>query len=243
MSNTAVHKVLGTTVRTIAELPPTVSAGGAKDLDEFIDLLAVALVDYQKRLSIAPAERLLVREEYPKDEVESPDRGISLALFKVVSRMYRNTTNDGVRRPRRPTHRETINHPDDSTLRLQVFALEMDNVVEIKIVSPHAKRANELALFFEKFMLAYAWYFKEMGIADLFYEERLTDMIEVIGGNELHVRPLRYCVRTQIVSQEVTRSIDEVLVHYDTGPALRSEQINETYGVVDHTIVHTGSNS
>lgn len=243
MADIGIHKVTGLEVTSVATLPPAQAAGKAKDLDEFIDLVAVALVDYQRRLGIAEPERLVLREAYPKDPVEKPDLGIGLALFRVIGRQFMNTTNEGVRRTWRPRHREDVQHPDDPNLRLQVFVTEMDNLVEFKIVSPHAKRANEWALFFEKFMMAYAWYFKEMGIAQLYFQERLEDSIEVIGGSELHIRPLRYYVRTQIIAQEVARKIDEVLVHYDTGPLLRQETVNEQYGIEKHSIVHTGSNS
>lgn len=236
-----VQRVKGTKVTTIGTLPPAWSAGQAKDLDEFIDLAAVALKDYQQRLGIAQENRLIVREAYPKDPVEKPDLGISLALFKVIERQHCNTTNDGSRRSWRPRHVETVEHPEDSTLMLSVFKLEMDNIVEFKIVSSHAKRANELALFFERFILAYTWFFKEMGIAQIHFTERLEDKIEEIGGNELHVRPLRFYVRTLSISQEVTRKIKEVLVHYDVGPLLRTELIDEQYGIGEHSIANPGS--
>ncbi|TFH51803.1 MAG: hypothetical protein E4H01_00055 [Lysobacterales bacterium] len=238
-----IHRVEGTEVTTVAQIPPAQSAGKSKDLNEFIDLVAVALVDYQKKLAIAPSERLTLREAYPKDPVEKPDIGIGLALFRVIGRQFFNTTNDGTRRTWRPRLREEVQHPNDTNLRLSVYVAEMENVVEFRIVSPHAKRANEWAEFFEGFFMAYVWYFKEMGIAECHYQERLEDTIEVIGGSELHVRPLRYYVRTQLVSQKVEKKIDEVLVQYDTGTLLRQETINEQYGVDVFSIIRDGSNS
>jgi hypothetical protein len=240
-----IHRVEGTEVTTVAQIPPAQSAPGSKalDLNAFIDLVAIALVDYQRKLSIGTSERLILREAFPKDPVEKPDLGIGLALSRVIGRQFMNTTNDGTRRTWRPRLREEIPHPTDPTLRLSVFVTEMENIVEFRIVSPHAKRANEWAEFFEKFFMAYTWYFKEMGIAQCYFQERLEDSIEVIGGSELHVRPLRYYVRTQIVSQEFGKKIDEVLVHYDTGTLLRQETINEQYGVEKFSIIHEGSNS
>jgi len=238
-----IHRVQGTEVTSVATVPPAQSAGKAKDLNEFIDLTAIALIDYQRKLGIAESERLVLRESYPKDPVEKPDLGIGLALFRLIARQFMNTTNDGSRRTWRPRLREEIPHPSESNLRLSVFVTEMDNIVEFKIVSPHAKRANEWAELFEKFMMAYAWYFKEMGLSQLYFQERLEDSIEVIGGSELHVRPLRYYVRTQIISQEVEKKIDAVLIHYDTGTLLRQETVNEQYGVEKFSIIHEGSSS
>jgi len=243
MTDVSVNQVIGLEVTHVGKIPPAQSAGKSKDLNEFIDLAAIALVDYQRRLGIADSERLILREAYPKDPVEKPDIGIGLALFRVIHRQYMNTTNDGVRRPRRPTHRETVTHPDDSNSALLVYAQEMENVVEFRIVSPNARRANEWAEFFEKFMLAYSFYFREMGLSNLHYLERLEDSIEVIGGSELHLRPLRYSVRTQIISQEITRKIDEVLVQYDQGPLLNTTIVSEEYDIEKYSIIHTGSNS
>jgi hypothetical protein len=241
MDHVGVHRVEGTEVTTVAQIPPAQTAGKSKDLNEFIDLVAVALVDYQRKLGITATERLILREAYPKDPVEKPDVGIGLALFRVIGRQFMNTTNDGTRRTWRPRLREEVPHPNDTNLRLSVFVTEMENIVEFKIVSPHAKRANEWAEFFEKFFMAYTWYFKEQGIAQCYYQERLEDTIETIGGSELHVRPLRYYVRTQIVSQEVEKKIDEVLVQYDTGTLLRQETVNEQYGVEKSSIIRDGS--
>jgi hypothetical protein len=230
-------------VITIAQFPPAQSAGKAKDLNEFIDLVAVALVDYQKKLAIAPSEQLVLREAFPKDPVESFDKSIGLALFRVIGRQFMNTTNDGTRRTWRPRLREEVQHPTEPNLRLSVFVTEMENIVEFRIVSPHARRANEWAEFFERFFMAYTWYFKEMGIAQCYFQERLEDSIEVIGGNELHVRPLRYYVRTQIVSQEVEKKIEAVLVHYDSGALIRQETTSEQYGINRFTVDREGSNS
>ena len=238
-----IHKVIGTEVTTVATLPPAKSAGKSKDLNEFIDLVAIALVDYQRKLGIATSEQLILREAYPKDPVEKPDVGIGLALSRVIARQFANTTNDGTRRTWRPRSREEVPHPTDPNLCLSVLAIEMENIVEFKIVSPHARRANEWAEFFERFFMAYVWYFKEMGIAQCYYQERLEDSIETIGGNELHVRPLRYFVRTQIVSQEVAKKIEEVLVHYDSGALMHQETIDEQYGVNRFTVARDGSNS
>jgi len=243
MLKVSVNEVRGTTVTHVGSIPPAQSAGQAKDLNEFIDLAAIALVDYQRRLGIVESERLVLREAYPKDPVESPDRGIGLALFRVISRKFMNTSNDGERRPRRPTTRESVSHPDDPTLMLTVCAQEMDNIVEFRVVSPHAKRANEMALLFERFIMAYTFYFRDMGLAHIYFMERLEDTIEVIGGNELHVRPLRFYVRTQVITQQIAKLIDEVLVEYDTGPLLRTEKINEQYDIENYSVKHTGSTS
>jgi hypothetical protein len=125
---------------------------------------------------------------------------------------------------------------------LTVNAQEMDNIVEFRIVGANAKRANEWALLFEKFVLAYTFYFRDMGLAHLWFTERLEDSIEVIGGNELHVRPLRFYVRTQVITQQVAKLIDEVLVEYDTGPLIKTEIVSEEYDITKTSVIHTGSN-
>jgi len=172
------HRIEGTEVTSVATLPPAKSAGKTKDLNEFIDLAAIALVDYQRKLGIATSEQLILREAFPKDPVEKPDVGIGLALSRVITRQFANTTNDGTRRTWRPRSREEVPHPTDTNLCLSVLAIEMDNVVEFKIVS-----------------------------------------------------------------QEVAKKIEEVLVHYDSGTVIRQETINAQHGVNKYSIDREGSNS
>jgi hypothetical protein len=237
-----IQRDTGVTIRTTREVPPHMSAGESKDVDGFIDLVASALEDYQRRLGIVEGARLVLRESYPKNPIENPDAGLNLVLYKVISRRLGNMSPDGDRRPLKPQIRYSVDHPTDPTLKLSVLTLNMDNIVEFNIVSPHAKRANEFALMFEKFMLAYTWYFKEMGVSQVYFYERREDSIEEIGGSELHNRPISYFVRTQIISQELAKKIDEVLIKYDVGSQTRTTVVSEQYGIEDTSIVHGNQN-
>lgn len=232
------RKVKGTTVRTVDRVPRLKSGDIAKGIDVFLDLVAVGLQDYQRRIARSSGDKLVVREQWPKDPVENPDKGLNLAVFRVISRKPSNTTNEGERRPWRPRQIEQIEHPDDTGLVLTVFSMRYDHEVEFMVASPHAKRANELALLFEDFMMAYSWFLKEAGVQEVHYLERREDKIETINGNELYIRPIRFFVRTEDITQETAKKISEVIIHFDDGPALKTTVLNKLYGIKDHE-VHT----
>ena len=73
-----------------------------------------------------------------------------------------------------------------------------DNMVEFTCWAQTNKAANARALWFEDLMLTYHWYFKWMGVQEVFFVRRLADnqLDGRLGGNTLKSRKLRYFVRT-----------------------------------------------
>jgi hypothetical protein len=239
MPNVGIRRVKDITVRDTESLPALRSGRGAVDIDGFLDLVSLSLDDFQRRTGRSTGDRMSIVQQWPKEGVETPDEGQNLVLFRVISRKPQNTTNEGTRRKWKPTERLTIPHPDDPTNQtLKVYSMRYDHIVEFRVSSPHGARANELALLFEEAMLAYAWFLKEMGVQDVQYSERREDAIEKIGGTELHVRPIRYFVRTEDITQETTRRITDILIHFDEGPALETTVVNDYHGIEDHQAFH-----
>ncbi len=87
-------------------------------------------------------------------------------------------------------------------------------------------------------MLASTWFYKEMGVSEVHYIERREDKLQTIGGQELYLRPIRYFVRTEDIIQEEKARIDEILIHYDVGPALKTTVQNAYHGIEDHEAHH-----
>ena len=80
------RNVRGTTVRLVGSEPQTVSSGVAVDIDGVVTLIASALADYQRRLGVAPAKTLTLREAYPKDPVENPGTSIHQVFYRLRRR-------------------------------------------------------------------------------------------------------------------------------------------------------------
>lgn len=236
------EEVKGLKVRVRKYFPPHRSGGEAKDIDYLIELVAIALEDHQDRLGITKSKRLVVRSQWPKDEVESPGQDLTIVTQRVISRKPGNTSPDRERRPMKPAMRQDPEpHPEqelrDAGYKVVTSGWWMDNVLEYRVQSANVHRADELALFFQNFMEAYQFYFKDTGgIQFMRFEERREDIKEKIGGTEVYVRPIRYFVRTELISHAVLATVDSVRVQYDAGPRVKREVVDEDLGISDYSV-------
>lgn len=233
----SVNKETGLVVRH-AEVPKHRSAGTTKDINQFLELVSAAFSDFQRRIGVAADKQVTVKYITPREYVESPDNGLDIVLFKLIRRYLWNSSNTTKRTPTRPTYHAQIPDPNDPNLRISEYIDKRDNDIEFTVYSKHSKRANDLAIMFENFMRAYTWYFKEMGIDQINYLERLEDEVKMIGNDEFSIRPIRYTVTTQSVVQETTRKISEIKIDYDIGLLMQSKTTSEDPEVVEHSIIH-----
>lgn len=228
----------GLVVREVRGVAIHRSAADAKEINGFLDLVSDAIADYQRRLGIASGSTVTVKYITPREYLESPDEGHDIILFKLISRDRWNTTADGTRKPWRPSQRATATDPSDDTNIITIFNEVKENLVEFAVYSKHSKRANDLALFFERFMSAYSWYFKEMGIKDLRFEHREEDRTVTIGNDEFAMRPIRYRVFTELITQEVNKKIQVINIQYDVGNKLQSTKTSDIPLIIEHSIDH-----
>lgn len=234
--NLTIQRVPGLRVRTQDYIPPQKSVGPSKDVDEFLVLVNDALQIHQENLNLDRTHRLSVRAAWPKDPVEQIGQGLSVVAMRVINRRPANMSPDRERRQLKPRFREVTKHPTDPKLRIVISTLPLDNIVEFRVMSSDCSTADDWALFFERFMQSWTFYFKDAGIQEVRFEERMADTIEVIGGSDIYIRPIRFFVRTELVSQAVAHRIDEVRVEMDGGLALNTEIIDPELGISDHFV-------
>jgi hypothetical protein len=216
--------------------PVAKSIGPARDIDYFLGLVDQALQTHQQRLGIKPDEALFIKAQWPKEVYDRPGKGVHMVTVKLQRRQPWNTSPDKERRPFRPTHRETVDHPDNPNLALVIHSMAMDNLLQFNIQSTDLSDANEQALFFEQFMLAWSFYFRDMGINFIQYKERGPDTIDTIGGMEVYIRPILYLVRTEIISQAVQNKISAINIHYDAGGAIKTTILDRETGLSEDSI-------
>jgi hypothetical protein len=231
-------KVPGLKIRTQNWMasPPQTSLGTAKDIDALLPLIDAALKAHQERLAIDPAKRLVASSFWPKDVVDRADKATARVVMRLFNRRKGNFSNDGTREQRRPMHKETRPDPKDPSRMITVQSLWRDNTIEFRVMSADQSRADDMALFFELFMEAWNWYFHDKGIQDLRFEERLEDRIEVIGGTEVYVRPLRYHVRTETIYQTASRTLSDIRVQFDDGLTGKETVVDEELGISDYSV-------
>lgn len=231
-----VEKKTGLKIVAQNYVPPAKSSGPARDIDNFLGLVDAALETYQDRLGIPKEKRLIARAAWPKDPVDKPGKDLHLVSFKVIERKNANMSPDRERRPFKAQQKETAQHPDDPTLMIVTKSQLKDNIVECRVQSADLSEADNWALFFERFMMAFEFYFRDMGIQFIKFEERREDTIEIIGGMEVYIRPIRYLIRTEIVSQSVAKKIDQIDVEYDVGRGITTNTIDKVNGISEHSV-------
>lgn len=229
-------------VRVREYFPPHRSGGEAKDVDYLIQLVAIALDEYQHRLGIPKNKRMVARSSWPKNDVEKPGKDLVIVTQRVIERKPGNTSPDRERRPFRPQQRQDAQPHPDADMRAKGMMVMthgwwMDNILEFRVQSANLKRADELALFFQDFMEAYRFYFKDTGgMQEMVFRERTADEVEIIGGTEVYIRPIRFFVRTELISHSVGRRLDKLHVRYDAGPALKETVVDADNGISDFSV-------
>ena len=234
----SVAKVPGLAIRSqnAADIPAQRSLGTAKDIDDLLPMIDAALREHQKRLAIEPSKWLAVTAFWPKNPVDCPDKTAARVVMRVANRRQANMANDTTRHQRKPIFKEARKDPNDPNSQVQVQSLWRDNVIEFRVMSSDQSRADDMALFFERFMESWYWYFRDQGIQNIYFDERLEDRIEVIGGAEVYIRPIRYQVRTEIIFQSRASTLRDIRVQFDDGLAAKETVVDEELGISDYSV-------
>lgn len=232
-----IAKQEGVTIRTIDDVPKHKSADNTRDIDTALQIIADAWEDYQNRWGISRSKWVPVKYIRPKEFVESADGDAGdVILFKMISRKRFNTTPDGERRPWKPQIREQKDNPDDSTEIISIYGAKRENLVEFQVYSRHSRRANELVMMFDEFIHAYTWYFLERGVNRIYFEDRIEDKVDEIGATEFSVRTLRYMIVTEMLYREIDKKLQTITLRYDVGSKMKTEVLNESTGLQEHSI-------
>lgn len=218
-------------------IPPHTTGREAIDIDELPELINLAMKEQFKRESIPKDKRPRFIAAWADKQVEEALKGRPVVAFHLYSRQFGNTSPDRERRPFRPSFKGWYQHPTDEQLLVEVSGQWMDNEIDFEIVSADITEANKWAVWFERFMLAWQFYFEEMGLNHFRFQKRMEDTHKTIGGEEYYSRKIRYEVRTELIYQRIARKIDEIHVRFDSGVALQEITDTES-GNTDTSVWH-----
>lgn len=234
--NVGIDKVKGLEVVKQYYYPPRASSGESRDITEIIELIDLALEDFQKGRGTPKDKQLKIRWAYAKEFIEQPGKGLNLVVMKIAGRQYGNMSPDRQRRPWKPQHRETRQHPDYPDKAIIVESVWLETMVEFKIMTPDCSKLQDLALLFEDFMDTYRWFFLDQGIQHLQFVERKEDTVEEIGGTELYVAPFKFMYRFERIYHSVKSKIKKIRVQYDVGAPEKVETTDEELGIQKYSI-------
>lgn len=96
----------------------------------------------------------------------------------------------------KPRERQEVNETDvaGKVRQGRVWGQRFECILQFDIIAGNYIAANQTLDFFEDLMFNYTFYFKRNGVAEILFEEQLTDHNLNIYRQDLSVRSLRYRV-------------------------------------------------
>ena len=199
--------------RDVKMNPHLMSTGDAKDIDGFYLLVQEVIADRLARENIAAEHRPIFTEENPPTDARS-----EVITFKLLSRCPGVISQGKQLAPGRQEwkgrHRDIMPDPDHPNKKLHIYSQVFDNVIELCCWAKTNKVANARALWLERLIADYTWYFKLSGVAQVRFHERTADMHEAndTDGNKIFSRPLKFYVRTERISNVSEYVLGDILL-------------------------------
>jgi len=194
--------------------PRSKSAGAAKSLLEFQDLVRQAIDDYEKRSNTSAQSKVIYTAEEP--EVTSETETITYSLIKRQPGGFgRGAPFESNVRNLRPIIREVADDPCNPSYRTIVLGYLHENVVRFTCWARTNKAANARALWFENLMEDYTWWFILQGVNRVIYWGQGSDMVVNINNNRWYGRPIDYYVKTETLRNYSEKTLEEILINLD----------------------------
>lgn len=194
----------------------TRTPGKAKDIDEFFTLVKTALDNHYTLTKVEETARVILTEE----DIDKPLETETIT-YKIVRRepgsFSQGAPFESKVRNLKPLLRDIVTDPDEPAYKIVSLGYFHDNRVRFTAWARTCKAANARALWFEKFMLEYDWFFRFSGVARVIFVERGMDQTMEKSDQRLFGRPMDFYVRTEYLVQVRQVAIRQLLLHYGVG--------------------------
>lgn len=202
-------------------------ASGNMSIYEFIrELGRVAPLIYADENGNA---ELVVLPAYPTDLINTsesstynPAGGFPSTITYQIIRREPGTIGNHPFDPRKiikPTYREVLPRDDEY---IQLWGQWFDNLIQLDCWSTSNGEADQLIEWLEEFLLKYTFYFKEMGVQEMYYFRggRFTwgtteEEAMVRWRNRFKVRSMTYYVRTEKLWYKDLYKIREIIARLE----------------------------
>lgn len=192
------------------------SAQPAADQDGFFKAVGEALVLHSKEQAIPSEWNLTYVEEYPKNKMGEFDHAFDAVLYRVVSSKPAgmDRTGNGVI-PKGLMRFNAGPHPTMARYHLVAEGWWENTTVEFQILSKSNATANQIAIWFHRFLMQYAHsmkFFMARGVQNFVFAERLEDDTTKDYGQELYRRRLRYSFRLAFLLNSEAKDLESIHV-------------------------------
>jgi hypothetical protein len=189
----------------------TKTPGVTKDIVEVMELIRIAIKDYEaKNHTNADAQIDIV---YEKPDRPFETELITMAITSRVPGAYgQGRPNESNTRNRRPLLRETVDDPDNPGYKRLILGYFYDNNLRLTCWAKTNKQANERALWLETVMEMYDPFFVYSGVNRLLYESWRTNEVIDIGSNRYYGRPIDFFVRTEKLVEVTEKTLEQIII-------------------------------
>lgn len=201
-------------IQTAAGQPASRTIGTAKDISEFYTLVKQAITHSENADNVS-AER---KVDFSRDYTLDPD-GMKneIITYKLERRQPGDFSQGdpfgGSVKNLKPIFRESVDDKDNPTYKKLIFGYWYDNEVEFICYGRTNKEADERALWFEKLMNNYSWFFRYSGINRVLYLGRGEETSEKFDGYTMSGRSIRYFVKTEEISVVSEKAIEQIVLN------------------------------
>ena len=197
--------------------PPLRSSKPAADINGFFQIVGQALAEFIKTEGAPEGTAPRYEETFPKERLSEPDTAFDVILFHVVTGEMAPISNDGATVPRSPTLRNVTKIPTQAGYNLAQYGWWENYTVEFEVWSKTNSVANSLAVWFHRFLIRYAYYYKffeAFGIQQFKFVGRQADKSDTKENQELQIRPLRYSFRLEFLDTFTERQLTDLTLNF-----------------------------
>jgi hypothetical protein len=203
-------------IKPASIVPPLRSSKAAVDINGFFEIVGQALAEYIKTEGAPAGTAPFYTETFPKQRLTKPDTPFDAILWTVEAGGMAPTSNDGTVVPREPSLRQVYKKQDEAGYNQVVNAWWETYTVQFEIWSKSNPYANQLAVWFHRFLIRYAYVYKffgAFGIQQFRYVARKSDAVETRENQELYVRRLQYSFRLELLDSFKERQLTDLTLN------------------------------
>ena len=204
-------------LRPSSIMSPLRSSKPAADINGFFQIVGQALAEFIKTEGAPEGTVPVYVETFPKERLSEPDTAFDVILFHVVTGEMAPTSNDGATVPRSPMLRNVTKIPTQAGYNLAQYGWWENYTVEFEVWSKTNSVANSLAVWFHRFLIRYAYYYKffeAFGVQQFKFAGRQEDKSDTKENQELQIRPLRYSFRLEFLDTFTERQLTDLTLNF-----------------------------
>jgi len=183
----------------------------AKNIYEFFELVRQVIVQYEIQEGKPEQNRVIFTYEDPDIPLQTTTITCSIAR-RAPGSFSQGGPFEGTVKNRGPILREVTADPNNPGYRLLVFGYWYDNIITLTPWCRTNKEANDRSIWLEKLMFEMEWFFRSCGVAKVLYDGRDREVAKGQDKNKIYGRPLRYFVRTELISTMSEKTLTRIVV-------------------------------